>query len=352
MKFTIAQVATILGGKVQGDENITIDKLGKIDENNLPEGSICFLSNMKYEHYIYTTKASAVIVGEDFVPKNNITNTNLIIVKNAYSAFTQLLEEYDKIITIQSLQKKIGIENPAFVASTAILEKNVYVGAFAYIAENVKLGENVKIFPHVYIGENVVIEANTVVYSGVKIYPNAIIGKNCIFHSGVVIGAEGFGFAPQKDGSYKNIPQLGNVIIEDDVCIGANTTVDRATIGSTILRKGVKLDNLIQVGHNVEIGEHTVIAAQVGIAGSAKIGKYCAIGGQTGIAGHIEIANKTRMGGKTGVNKTITQENTTIQGNPAQSYISYMKASAIFRRLPDLDKKVEELEKKLNDLTK
>ncbi|TAE72496.1 MAG: UDP-3-O-(3-hydroxymyristoyl)glucosamine N-acyltransferase [Bacteroidetes bacterium] len=352
MKFTIAQIAAILGGKVQGDENITVDKLGKIDESNLPEGSICFLSNMKYEHYIYTTNASVVIVGENFIPKNEIKNTNLIVVKDAYSGFTQLLQEYDKIITAQTLHKKIGIENPAFVASSAVLEKNVYVGAFAYIGENTKLGENVKIFPHVYIGENVIIEANTVLYSGVKVYPNTTIGKNCIFHSGVIIGAEGFGFAPQKDGSYKNIPQLGNVIIEDDVCIGANTTVDRATIGSTILKKGVKLDNLIQVGHNVEIGEHTVIAAQVGIAGSAKIGKYCAIGGQSGIAGHIEIANKTRVGGKTGVNATITEENTTVQGYPAQSYIGFMKSSALFRKLPELNKKIEELEKKLNDSTK
>lgn len=352
MKFTIAQIATILGGKVEGNDQISIDKLGKIDENNLPEGTICFLSNMKYEHYIYTTNASAVIVGEDFIPKNEIKNTNLIIVKNAYSAFTQLLQEYDKIITAQTLSKKIGIENFAFVSEKAILSEKVYVGAFAYISEGVKIGENVKIFPHVYIGENVTIEANTVIYSGVKIYPNTIIGKNCIFHSGVVIGAEGFGFAPQKDGSYKNIPQLGNVIIEDDVCIGANSTVDRATIGSTILRQGVKLDNLIQIGHNVEIGKHTVVAAQVGIAGSSKIGEYCAVGGQSGIAGHIEIANKTRIGGKTGVNATITEENTTVQGYPAQSYIGFMKSSALFRKLPDLNKKIQELEKKVNDLTK
>lgn len=352
MKFTIAQIATILGGRVEGNENISVDKLGKIDEENLPEGTICFLSNMKYEHFIYTTNASVVIVGEDFVAKNEIKNTNLIIVKNAYSAFTQLLEEYNKIIISQTLQKKIGIENPAFVSDKATLGKDVYVGAFSYIAEGAKIGDSVKIFPNVYIGENVVIQENSVIYSGVKIYSNTLIGKNCIFHSGVIIGAEGFGFAPQKDGSYKNIPQLGNVIIEDDVCIGANTTIDRATIGATILRQGVKLDNLIQIGHNVEIGKHTVIAAQVGIAGSAKIGDYCAVGGQSGIAGHLEIANKTRIGGKTGVNASIKEENTTVQGYPAQSYIGFMKSSALFRKLPDLNKKIEELEKKLNDLAK
>jgi UDP-3-O-[3-hydroxymyristoyl] glucosamine N-acyltransferase len=351
MQFTIEQIAGLIGGKVQGDGSLVINNLGKIDENNLPAGSICFLANMKYEHFIYDTNATAIIINENFVPKKEIKNT-LILVPDAYLAFTKLLEEYDKILTTLTLQKKIGFENPVFVSEKAKVGKQVYVGAFTYIAENTVIGDNVKIFPNTYIAENTVIGDNTIIYAGVKIYPNSIIGKNCILHAGVVIGGDGFGFVPQADGTYKNIPQLGNVIIEDNVCIGVNTTIDRATIGSTMIRKGVKLDNLIQIGHNVEVGEHTVMAAQVGIAGSTKIGKYCAIGGQTGIAGHIEIADKVRIGAQSGVNASITEPNTTWQGYPVLTYINFMKSSALFRNLPEMQKKLNELEKKINELEK
>ncbi len=346
MKFTLQQLAGLLNGRVEGDDTKIVDKLGKIDETTLDqEGAVCFLANPKYESFIYQTKATAVIVSETFVPKHPISS-NLIWVKDAYSAFTTLLEQYEAITKAQYFAKKIGIENPSFVSPKAQLGENIYVGAFAYIGENTKIGKNVKIYPQSYIGENVEIGDNSIIYAGVKIYQDCKIGQNCTLHAGVVIGAEGFGFAPQPDGSYKNIPQLGNVILEDNVNIGANTTIDRATIGATIIGKGTKIDNLVQVGHNVEIGKNTVIASQVGIAGSAKIGDNCMLGGQVGISGHISIANGSKFAGQSGLNNNITTPNKSWFGSPVLEYKEFLKSYVIFKQLPDLKKRVEDLEKK------
>ncbi len=353
MKFTLQQLAGLLNGKIEGDDTQTVYKLGKIDETETDQqGAICFLANPKYEPFIYQTNATAVIVSETFVPKQPITNTNLIWVKDAYSAFTTLLEQYENITKTQYLAKKIGIEQPAFVSQQAQLGENVYVGAFAYIASGAKIGNNVKIYPQSYIGENVEIDDNTLIYAGVKIYQGCQIGKNCILHAGVVIGAEGFGFAPQADGSYKNIPQLGNVILEDDVNIGANSTIDRATLGSTIVRKGTKIDNLVQLGHNVEVGKNTVIASQTGVAGSAKIGDNCMIGGQVGVNGHINIISNTKVGGKTGVNADVKESGRTLFGVLAMDYTTFIKSYIIFKKLPDIKKRVDELEKKLKNTEK
>jgi UDP-3-O-[3-hydroxymyristoyl] glucosamine N-acyltransferase len=344
MKFTITQIAALLGGEVQGDGNLTVDKLAKIDEQ-APEGSICFLANPKYEHFIYNSTATAVIVKRDFQPKKEIQPA-LILVDDPYTAFTALLEEYNKYVQIQNLSQYQGIEQPSFIGENAQLGENVYVGAFAYIGKNCQIGENVKIFPQTYIGNNVVIGEHTVIHPGVKIYENTEIGKGCTLMAGAVIGSEGFGFAPQKDGTFKSIPQLGKVILQDNVCIGANTTIDRATIGNTLIAEGVKLDNLIQVAHNVVIGKNTVIAAQTGISGSTKIGENCMIAGQVGIVGHLEIANRTQIGGQSGIGKSVKQEGVAIQGIPAFEHKGFMKSSVIFRKLPELLKRIEVLEKK------
>jgi UDP-3-O-[3-hydroxymyristoyl] glucosamine N-acyltransferase len=345
MKFTLQQIADLLGGKVIGNPAFTISRLGKIDEPNESE-SICFLANPKYENYIYSTNATAVIVSEGFQAKNEI-KASLVVVKDAYTGFTRLLEEYEKIISAQYHSRKLGIEEPSFIHKSLIINEGLFVGAFAYISAGCTIGQNVKIYPHTYIGENVMIGDNTVIYAGVKIYPNTKIGKNCAIHAGAVIGSEGFGFAPQADGSFKNIPQLGNVVLEDEVSIGANTTIDRSTLGSTIIRKGAKLDNLIQIGHNVEIGKNTVMAAQVGIAGSTKIGDNCMLGGQAGLAGHISIADYTKIGAQSGLNASIKEPNTTVLGAPAFEYKGFMKSSVIFRKLPDLQKRIEQLEQKI-----
>jgi UDP-3-O-[3-hydroxymyristoyl] glucosamine N-acyltransferase len=346
MKFTLQQLAGLLNGRVEGDDTKIVDKLGKIDETTLDqEGAVCFLANPKYEPFIYQTKATAVIVSETFVPKQPIFS-NIIWVKDAYSAFTILLEQYEAVTKAQYFDKKKGVENPSFIATTSQLGENVYVGAFAYIGENTKIGKNVKIYPQSYIGENVEIGENSIIYAGVKIYQDCKIGQNCTLHAGVVIGAEGFGFAPQPDGSYKNIPQLGNVILEDNVNIGANTTIDRATIGATIIGKGTKIDNLVQIGHNVEIGKNTVIASQVGIAGSAKIGDNCMLGGQVGISGHISIANGSKFAGQSGLNNNITTPNKSWFGSPVLEYKEFLKSYIIFKQLPELKKRVEDLEKK------
>ncbi|MBS1505483.1 MAG: UDP-3-O-(3-hydroxymyristoyl)glucosamine N-acyltransferase [Bacteroidetes bacterium] len=345
MEFTVSQIAGMLKGTVQGDGNEKINMLGKIQEAK--KGQIAFLANPKYEHFIYTTQASAVIVKKDFQARKELTVT-LILVDDPYSSFTLLLEEYHKAISFQ----KSGIEEPSFVGKNVTTGKNIYRGAFSYIGNNVTVGENVKIYPHVYVGDNVVIGDNTILHANVKLYADTKVGSNCVIHSGTVIGSDGFGFAPQEDGTYKTIPQLGNVIIEDNVAIGANTVIDCATLfgDSTIIRKGVKLDNLIQVAHNVEIGKNTVIAAQTGISGSSKIGENNMIAGQVGIAGHLVIANHTGIGAQAGISKSIKEEGQKIIGYPAFDVKEYFKSYAVFKRLPDLNDRLRELEKKIAQL--
>jgi len=339
MEFSVQQIAHLLGGSVQGDASQSIRQLAKIQEAEA--GSIAFLANPKYETYLYTTRASAVIVNEGFEPRQALSCA-LIFVKDAYTAFSTLLEEYQKML----LMSKKGIEQPSFVAASAQIAEEVYVGAFSYIGENSRLGTHSKIYPHCYIGDNVRIGAHTVIHAGVKIYADTIIGDYCTVHAGTVIGSDGFGFAPQEDGSYKAIPQIGNVVLEDHVSIGANTVIDCATMGSTIIRQGVKLDNLIQIAHNVVIGENTVIAAQTGISGSTEIGKNCMIGGQVGFAGHLKIAERTYIGAQAGVG-TNTRVGEQLQGTPAFELRNFQRASILFRKLPDLYRKLEELEKKL-----
>ncbi|CAH0994211.1 UDP-3-O-acylglucosamine N-acyltransferase [Emticicia aquatica] len=343
MKFTVKQIAYLLNGEVRGDDSLTISQLAKIEEGTT--GDISFLANDKYEPFLYTTKASAVIVGRDFEPKKDFTAT-LIIVENAYIAFTQLLEEYQKILDFS----KKGIEQPVFVGENTTIGEDIYQGAFSYIGKNCKIGKNVKIYPQVYISDNVSIGDNTILYAGAKVYENCIIGNYCVIHSGVVIGSDGFGFAPQADGTYKTIPQLGNVIIENNVSIGSNSTIDCATMGSTIIREGAKIDNLVQIAHNVEIGKNTVIAAQTGVAGSTKVGNNCMIGGQVGVNGHITIADGTRIGGQAGVTKSVKKSGTAINGTPAFDLNDYLRAMSVLRKLPALEKQVKALEEHLLEL--
>ena len=343
MQFTVLQIAQILGGEIEGEATAFINNLGKIQDAKA--GDIAFLANPKYENFIYTTQATAVIVSKDFQAKQAISAA-LIRVADAYLAFTKLLETYEKMI---SAAKK-GIENPSFIHETATLEQDLYIGAFAYIGEKVKIGKQSKIYPHTYIAENVVIGENTIIYAGAKIYKNCVIGNNCIIHAGAVIGSDGFGFAPQADGSFQTIPQIGNVVIEDNVSIGANTTIDRATMGSTIIKKGAKIDNLVQIAHNVVVGENTVIAAQAGIAGSTEIGKNCMLGGQVGLAGHIKIANKTSIGAQSGLGGNIEEEGLQLQGSPAFAVKDFYKTYAVFKKLPELYKQVNALERKLQNL--
>jgi len=338
MKFKAIQIAEILEGVVVGDENVEVHKLSKIEEGE--KGSLTFLSNPKYTQFIYTTNASIAIVNNDFIPESEI-ETTLIKVPDAYKAFSKLLEFYN-----QAKLNKSGIETPSFIAENATIGEDIYLGAFAYISNNVKIGNNVKIYPNVYIDENVKIGDNTIVFSGSKIMSDTVIGENCIINAGAVIGADGFGFAPNEEGVFSKIPQIGNVIIEDNVDIGAATTIDRATLGATIIRKGVKLDNQIQVGHNVEIGKNTVIAAQTGIAGSSKIGENCMFGGQVGIAGHLVIGNNVRIQAQSGIGRNI-KDNEVIQGSPAFGYSDWNKSYVYFKNLPKLSAKINELEKEL-----
>lgn len=342
MEFTVNQVAAMLGGEVRGDGNEKIMMLAKIQDAK--KGQISFLSNPKYEQYIYTTQATAVIVKKDFVARKEILSI-LILVDDPYISFTRLLEEYHKLISFQ----KTGVEQPSFMAENSTIGKDFYRGAFSYIGSNVKIGENVKIYPHAYIGDNVVIGNHTIIHSGVKIYADTKIGNHCVIHSGTVIGSDGFGFAPQEDGSYKTIPQLGTVIIEDHVAIGGNTVIDCATLfgDATLIRQGVKLDNLIQIAHNVEIGKNTVIAAQTGISGSTKIGENCLLAGQVGIAGHLIIANNTGLGAQAGVSKSIKEEGQKLMGSPAFDFNDYFKSYAVFKKLPDINQRLRELEVKL-----
>ena len=336
MKFTAEQIAGILEGEVVGNPNAEVYKLTKIEEGI--EGSLTFLSNPKYNNHIYTTKATITIVNDTFFPEGEITTT-LIKVADAYLAFSKLLEFY-----AQSKGTKVGIEQPSVLSENVKYGDNFYLGSFAYIGENVTIGNDVKIHPNCFIGDNVVIGNNVTIFAGAKVFSETEIGNNCAIHSGAVLGADGFGFAPNPDGTFSKIPQIGNLIIEDNVNIGACTTIDRATMGSTIIRKGVKLDNQIQIGHNVEIGENTVIAALTGIAGSTKIGHNCMIGGQVGIAGHITIGNNVRIQGQSGVSRN-TKDGEFLQGTPSLDYKEYYKSYVHFKNLPIIVKEIEKLKK-------
>lgn len=342
MEFTIQQIAQIIGGAVQGDASIKISGLGKIQEAK--QGQIAFLANPKYEQFIYTTEASAVIVGKDFQEKKEIS-TILIFVENPYSSFTKLMEEYYKMINSQ----KSGVEHPSFVGEGCTVGGNIYRGAFSYIGSNVIIGDNVKIHPQAFVGDRCRIGNNTIIHPGVKLYAGTLVGNNCEIHSGVVIGSDGFGFAPMEDGTYKAIPQMGHVIIEDNVSVGANTVIDCATMlgDATRIGLGVKLDNLIQIAHNVEIGKNTVIAAQTGISGSTKLGENCVVGGQVGTAGHLEIASRTSIGAQSGVLKSVKEENTKIFGTTAFDLRDYFRSYAVFKKLPDLYSRLNALEKKI-----
>lgn len=339
MKFTAQQIADILEGDVVGNSEIEVSKLCKIEEGE--EGSITFLANPKYTHYIYDTKASITIVNKTFIPENHL-DTTIIKVDDAYVAFSKILEYYNSIKL-----NKTGIEQPSFISETSKYGKNIYVGAFSYIGEHVTIGDNVKIFPNVYIGDNVTIGDNSILFAGSKVYSECIIGNNCVINSGAIIGADGFGFAPNENGSYSKIPQIGNVILEDFVDVGAATTIDRATMGSTIIRFGVKLDNQIQIGHNVEVGKNTVIAAQSGIAGSSKVGENCQIGGQVGIAGHITIGNNVKIQAQSGIARNV-KDNEILQGSPAITLSDYNKSYVHFKNLTKIVKDINDIEKKVN----
>lgn len=336
MEFKVKDIASILNGTVEGDGEIKLHNISKIDQG-VP-GTLTFLSNPAYTKYIYTTLASAVLVSKEFRPDTELSCA-LIRVDDPYVALAQLLNMYE-----QMKPAKKGIEQPSFVSESAKLGENMYIGAFAYISDRAVIGNNVKIYPHVYVGENVVIGDNTTLYAGVKIYADCSIGSDCILHAGSVIGADGFGFAPTAEGPFSKIAQVGNVVVEDFVEIGANSTVDRATMGSTIIRKGVKLDNQIQVGHNVEIGENTVIAALTGISGSSKIGKNCMFAGQVGIAGHITVGDNVKIGGQAGVMSSVA-DNSTVIGSPVQDHKDFMRSMAIFRKLPQMSGDISELKK-------
>ncbi len=343
MQFSAAQIAMIIDGKVEGDASTVVSSFGKIEEAK--NGQLTFLANPKYEEFFYSTKASIIIINESFGIKQNHPAT-LIRVPDAYSAFATLLNRYQDIMTRQLS----GIQQPSFVSDTARLGENVYIGAFAYIGENVIIGNNAKLFPGVFLGNNAKIGENTIIHPGVKIYHDCVVGNGVTIHAGTVIGGDGFGFAPQADGSYKKIPQIGNVVVEDFVEIGSNATIDRATIGSTIIRTGAKLDNLIQIAHNVEVGVNTVIAAQAGVSGSTKIGSNVMIGGQAGIVGHLQIADGSKINAQSGVSKSIKNPNTSVTGSPAFDYSSALRSQAVSRNLPDLEKRIADLEKLVHQL--
>ena len=345
MEFTAQKIADFLNGKIEGDATVKVSNISKIEEGKI--GTLSFLANPKYNEYIYTTKASVVLVNKSFISEKEIKPC-LIRVDDAYTAFASLLELYN---SFQGNEKPVISVNSA-IHTTAILGDNLFIDNFVSIGKNVEIGNNVKIYANSVIRNNTRIGENTTIYSGVNLYNNCEIGRNCIIHSGAIIGSDGFGFAPQKNAAFKKIPQLGNVIVEDNVEIGANTAIDRATIGSTIIRTGVKLDNFIQIAHNVEIGENTVIAAQTGIAGSTKIGKNCMIGGQVAIAGHLTIANNTKLGAKAGVAQSIKEENKTLIGVPAIDLKSFFRSSAIFKRLPEMRRELNKLSKKIEESIK
>lgn len=337
MDFTAQQISQLINGEIEGNPQAIVRDVSKIEEGK-PE-TLTFLANPKYASYIYTTEASVVIVNKTFAPEQPVKVT-LIRVDDAYQALAKLLQMYQA-----SLPRKTGIEQPSFINASAQMGDFAYVGAFSYIGENVKIGNNVQIYPQVYVGDNVEIKDNTIIYPGAKIYKGCKIGANCVIHSGAVIGSDGFGFAPDANGRFEKIPQIGIVIIEDDVEVGSNTTLDRGTMGATLIRKGVKLDNLIMIAHNVEVGENTVMAAQCGIAGSTKIGKNVMFGGQVGIAGHLKIADGVKAAAQTGVGGNIKEDGMVIMGSPAFQAMQYNKAYVVFRNLPDLKNRIEKLEK-------
>lgn len=336
MEFSAKQLADLLDGRVEGNEEMTVSKLSKIEEGGT--GSLSFLANPAYEKYIYSTTASVVIVSEDFKPTSEV-NTTLLRVPDAYAAFAKLLEMYNAL-----RNSKTGIEQPCFIAESATLGSDVYLGAFTSVGDYSSVGNNTRIHQGVKIGDNVTIGDNCIIFPNVVIYPDCVIGNNVTLHAGVIIGADGFGFAPNSENSYDKVAQIGNVIIEDHVEIGANTTIDRATLGSTVIRKGVKLDNLIQIAHNVEIGENTVIASQSGVAGSTKIGKNCMIGGQVGVVGHIKIGDNVKIAAQSGIGKNL-KDDSVVQGSPAYNYLDYTKSYAIFKNLPSLANDIHQLKK-------
>jgi UDP-3-O-[3-hydroxymyristoyl] glucosamine N-acyltransferase len=339
MKFTAEQIAGILEGEVVGNPTAEVYKLSKIEEGSL--GSLTFLSNPKYQNFIYSTQATVTIVNKTFEPEQAIATT-LIKVEDAYKAFSKLLEYYNQVKLMKS-----GIEQPSVISENVTYGENLYLGSFCYIGKNVTIGNDVKIYPNSFIGDNVTIGDNCVFFAGVRIYSETEIGKNCTIHSGTIIGSDGFGYAPLEDGTYSKIPQIGNVIIEDHVEIGSCTTIDRATLGSTIIRKGVKLDNQIQIAHNVEIGENTVIASQTGVAGSTKIGKNCMIGGQVGISGHLTIGNGVRIQAQSGIAKNI-KDNEVLQGSPSFGYADFNKSYVHFKNLPKIVSEFEAVKKQVN----
>ena len=343
MMFSAAQISMLINGRVEGDPNQSVSSFGKIEEAQ--QGQLAFLANPKYEDHLYTTEASVIIVNDSLELKTPVKGT-LIRVPDAYSAFATLLSKYQEIMA----QQLTGIQEPSYVSKTAKLGQNVFLGAFAYLAEGVVLGDNVKIHPGVYVGNNVRIGDNSILHPGVKIYHDCVIGKHVTIHAGSVIGSDGFGFAPLADGTFKKVPQIGNVVVEDFVEIGANATIDRATMGSTLIRNGAKLDNLIQIAHNVEIGHHTVIAAQAGISGSTKIGSQVMIGGQAGIVGHLQIADGARINAQSGVTKSIKTPGGAVTGTPAFEYTSALRSQALSRNLPELEKRVKELEELVRQL--
>lgn len=342
MEFTASTIAGFLKGEIEGDPNTVVNNIAKIEEGF--KGALSFLANPKYEHYIYTTKSSIILVNKSFVPSSKVEAT-LIRVDNAYEAFASLL-----LLVDQARPRKKGIHPTAVIEPSAKIGSGVYIGAYAYIGENCIIGDDCALYPHVYIGDSTRIGKNCTLNPGVKIYHECILGEGCTIHAGTVIGSDGFGFAPQSETEFMKIPQLGNVVLEDHVEIGANVAIDRATMGSTIIRKGVKLDNLIQIGHNVEIGENTVMAGQTGIAGSSKIGKNCMFGGQVGIAGHIKIADGTKVGAQAGILGDVKDENTTLLGSPAIDPKNFLKSSVLFKKLPDLKTRIDKLERDIKSL--
>lgn len=344
MEFTAATIAGFLKGEIEGNPETVVNNIAKIEEGF--KGALSFLANPKYEHYIYTTQSSIVLVNKTFNPSSKVEAT-LIRVENAYEAFASLLQLVD-----QARPRKKGIHPTAIIESSAKIGTDVYIGPYAYIGENCRVDDGSSVYPHVYIGDNTMIGKKCTLYSGVKIYHDCILGEGCTVHAGSVIGSDGFGFAPQSETEFMKIPQIGNVVLEDHVEIGANVAIDRATMGSTIIRKGVKIDNLVQIGHNVEVGENTVMAGQTGIAGSTKVGKNCMFGGQVGIAGHLKIADGTKIGAKAGVPGDVKKENSIILGSPAIDHKDFLRSSVIFRKLPEVVSKIDAIGKELELLKK
>jgi UDP-3-O-[3-hydroxymyristoyl] glucosamine N-acyltransferase len=343
MQFTAAQISILVNGKIEGNADTAVTSFGKIEEAE--QGQLTFLANPKYEDYLYSTNASIAIINDNYELRQDVKPT-LIRVSDAYSAFAQLLSKYQEMVT----QQMKGIQQPCYISASARIAQDVFVGAFSYIGENVRIGTNTKVFPNAFIGDNVTIGENCIIHPGVKIYHDCILHNHVVIHAGTVIGSDGFGFAPQSDGTFKKVPQIGNVVIEDHVEVGANTTIDRATMGSTCIRLGAKLDNLIQIAHNVDVGESTVIAAQAGVSGSTKIGKNVMIGGQAGLVGHIQIADGSKINAQSGVSKSLKEPYSAVTGSPAGDYTSALRSQAVFRNLPSLEKRVQELEELVKQL--